>query len=226
MVNFAAPFEIDYPGTAAGWQRFKSFLAGFGEARAANRSTALSHCLQVDFTPLGARLFLGLPMDSLSNRCADLEALLGAAAERLRSRLAEAPDWPARFAIMDRLLLERAAAAEALLTGRSWQLADWLDRQLKAAHGGVAIAALAAAAGVSHRHLIAVSRRELGVTPKTYARVLRFNRAQALAAVAGGRPDWASLALDAGFCDQAHLVREYRALAGRPPARGLAAAAG
>lgn len=218
IVNFGAPFEIDYPDDGLGWRRLDSFLAGFGERRAANRATGLSHCLQVDFTPLGARLFLGLPMDGLANRCVSLGELLGAAAERLRDRLAGATGWAARFALLDALLLNRAAGGEGLLGSRSWRLAAWLERRLVASGGRAVIASLAAAAGVSHRHLVAVSRAELGVAPKTYARVLRFNCAQALIAAAP-RPDWAGLAVEAGYYDQAHLIREFRALAGETPAR-------
>lgn len=218
IVNFGAPFEIDYPDDGLGWRRQDSFVAGFGERRAANRGTGLSHCLQVDFTPLGARLFLGLPMDALANRCAPLGDLLAAGSQDLRDRLAGAADWGARFALMDALLLGRAVAAERLLGSRSWQLAAWLERRLVESEGAVAIGGLAEAAGVSHRHLVAVSRAELGVAPKTYARVLRFNRAQALIAAAAV-PDWARLAVEAGYYDQAHLIRDFRAMAGVTPGR-------
>ena len=157
-------------------------------------------------------------MDGLANRCLPLGDLLGDVAESLHDRLAAAADWPARFALLDSLLLDRAVAGHGLLGSRSWRLAAWLERRLVESGGAAAIGGLAESAGVSHRHLVAVSRAELGVAPKTYARVLRFNRAQALIAAARP-PDWARLAVEAGYYDQAHLIREFRALAGETPAR-------
>jgi AraC-like DNA-binding protein len=80
--------------------------------------------------------------------------------------------------------------------------------------------------GWSSRHLLDRFRAETGLTPKQAARVARFDRARrALAArTAAGRPaDLAALAAAAGFADQAHLIREWRAFTGLAPTRWLAA---
>jgi transcriptional regulator GlxA family with amidase domain len=76
--------------------------------------------------------------------------------------------------------------------------------------------ALADACGRSHRHFIAGFRDAAGLAPKRYARVLRFQRLLAVLA-ATPRPAWAQLALDAGYFDQSHLIREFREFAGVSP---------
>ena len=68
----------------------------------------------------------------------------------------------------------------------------------------------------SRKHLAARFREEVGMGPKTIARIARFNRAQAMA-VGGDGDGWADIAAACGYADQAHLVREFTALAGTTP---------
>ena len=78
---------------------------------------------------------------------------------------------------------------------------------------------------VLRRHLGARFRDEFGLSPKTAARVIRFDRARRLLqrrVAAGGAPALAELAAGGGFFDQAHLAREFRELAGCAPSRWLA----
>jgi len=215
VINFGAPFEVAYPQGDGAWVRCDSFVAGLGEQPALNRSTGLSSCLQVNLSPLGARLLLGLRMDELSNRTADLMELMGADGWRLAAQLREAPDWAARCNHFDRLLLQRLAGRNPLS-----RLAGWAYGRLAASAGTAAIGRLAVEAGVSRKHLVATFRSEIGVPPKTLARMLRFERVLALLDQAA-RPDLAGLALDAGYYDQAHFTRDFRALAGLTPLQYL-----
>jgi transcriptional regulator GlxA family with amidase domain len=61
---------------------------------------------------------------------------------------------------------------------------------------------------LSRRRLIEIFTEDVGMTPKRYARVRRFQRALAMA-TAGSPPHWAELALACGYFDQAHLCREW-----------------
>ena len=82
---------------------------------------------------------------------------------------------------------------------------------------------MAAETGWSGRHLTSRFRTEIGLTPKAAARVVRFDRARhLLAANAGGTGHHlADLAAACGYFDQAHLAREFRALAGCPPSQWI-----
>jgi AraC-like DNA-binding protein len=89
------------------------------------------------------------------------------------------------------------------------------------------VSALAAGTGWSERHLTSRFRAEIGLTPKAAARVIRFDRARKLLVRnltehADASYRLADLAADCGYFDQAHLAREFRALAGCPPSQWLA----
>lgn len=87
---------------------------------------------------------------------------------------------------------------------------------MQRAGGAVRVAALVDGAGCSHRHLVAQFRQQVGATPKTAARVLRYARAARLLARGDLRP--AQVAAVCGYADQSHLTREYAVFAGTTPA--------
>jgi transcriptional regulator GlxA family with amidase domain len=81
---------------------------------------------------------------------------------------------------------------------------------------GEGIGELAARVGLSHRRLIEVFAAEIGMTPKLYGRVQRFQRALALSR-RGPVADWARLAQTTGYCDQSHLIRDFIEFSGFSP---------
>ena len=93
--------------------------------------------------------------------------------------------------------------------------------RLAGSAGRIRVAALAAEIGWSRKHLAERFAIEIGAGPKTAGRILRFARARRAIdrhARAGDQLDWAGLAADWGYADQAHLIREFRAMAGATPA--------
>ncbi len=163
------------------------------------------------------------------------EAVLGGVCAELRDRVRAAAGWPERFAVLDEILLRRSAAAPAAAAQCPGTLGpdaaspevSWAWRQLLREGGALRMSELAAGTGWSGRHLTSRFRAEIGLTPKAAARVIRFDRTRKLLvrsltgnAEAGYR--LADLAADCGYFDQAHLAREFRALAGCPPSQWLA----
>jgi len=194
--------RIDVDGDAHG-----SFVAGLYDAPVTVTDDGHQSCLQANLTPLGARMLLGLPMRELAGRTVALDDVLGGG--DLAQRLAELPTWPARFAALDAFLLRRLRDAVAPRPDVAYAWA-----RLEHTGGRVAIGALCGELGCSGRHLSARFGEEVGMAPKAFARVLRFERAAALLAD-GVRP--AQVSATCGFADQSHLNREFRALAGRSP---------
>ncbi|HET6471899.1 MAG TPA: helix-turn-helix domain-containing protein, partial [Pseudomonadales bacterium] len=130
------------------------------------------------FTPLGAYLFLGVPMDSIANAAVDLDRIDPAIARAVMDNVARVRGWPARFAAMDALIAARiadAARPRAVADAVSGAVAHVWQR-LVATDGAVPLGLLAAELDCSHRALIARFRTSVGFPPKTIARLLRFNR--------------------------------------------------
>ncbi len=214
IVSLDGTLEVEDPaGRMHPIRSGEGFLAGLHTGPATTRSGPKQRGVQVSLTPLGAhRLLGGLPMHELANRSLPLEALLGSAARGLAERLGEARDAGALFDAIDGFFaarLARPAPAGAAAVGHAWHA-------LRRSHGRLRIGELGRELGWSRKRLVAAFRERIGLTPKTSARVLRFDhalqrvRAQAV-------PDWSELALACGYTDQAHLAREFRSLSGLAP---------
>jgi len=165
------------------------------------------------FRPGGFQALAATPADLFTNRFVDLEDLWGASVHSLRDRLRELSMPVARLACLEAFLLSKLAT-------RSWH-ADHsthpavrlaLDRfryQPRAASVGEA----ARSTGWSERRLSQLFREEVGLTPKVWCRIQRFQRA-VRQLHAGSEVPWPELALDCGFYDQSHFANEFRAFSG------------
>lgn len=157
---------------------------------------------------------LGVPASALAGRILSLDELWGDAdARRLREQLADARDGLRAAAVLDTALGARVANAASRLDGLAHRAAVQI-RASSCVDGNVR--SIAADLGVSERHLRRLFRDAFGVGPKTFARLARFDRAvrDARRAAPTG---WARIAADAGYYDQAHLIAEFRAIAGVTP---------
>jgi AraC-like DNA-binding protein len=191
--------------------RLGSFVAGITDGPVLVGHRGSAHCLQVDLTPLGARRLIGMPMSELANQTVPIDDVLGRFGRELVQRVGEAPDWPARFALIDAAIRARLADAAPVDAGVEWSL-----HRITTSGGAAAIGDLASELGWSHRRLIARYRNVVGLPPKLVARIVRFERLTALLA-ADGAADWAGAATACGYFDQAHLAREVRELADITP---------
>ena len=176
--------------------------------------------IQLGLKPLGARALLGLPAGELSGLDLDAGDVLGPLAAELHERLRTAFTWPQRFALLDDLLLGQVRDIQPVSreVAQAW-------RVLLASGGTAAVPELAREAGWSSRRLGTRFKAETGLGPKEAARVVRFDRARRLLqhrVLAAGKPELAALAAACGYYDQAHLAREFRALAGCPPSQWVA----
>ncbi len=217
IFNFGSPYRIGTPAGAIDDAALcDSFVAGLYDSFAETQATGPTLGVQVDLTPLGACRLLALPLAELSGRSVPIAVALGAGGDELVARLAEGRGWEARFRALDEALLRRLAGAPEPSPAVAWA---W--RRLADSGGTAAIGPLAAAAGWSQKHLIDRFRRQLGLAPKRLARILRFARfAEHLQGARVVR--WVGLALDCGYYDQAHLIRDCRAFAGCTPRQLLA----
>jgi len=210
-----------HPDPAQPPGEFGALLGGLHSVPALITHAGAQSGIQVALRPLGARALLGLPAGGLAGLDVPAEAVFGRVCAELRDRIRALSGWPERFAVLDEILLRRAGRNPGIAPEVGWA---W--RQLLRAGGTPRVSELAAGTGWSERHLTSRFRAEIGLTPKAAARVIRFDRARKLLVrnLAGATPGYrlADLAADCGYFDQAHLAREFRALAGCPPSRWLA----
>lgn len=176
----------------------------------------------VYFKPGGAYPFFGQAVGELHGADVPLEALWGlSAANELRERLYAERTPEARFQTLERLLLARLTynTQNPRHNGaRHPAVAVALDA-LRASSRPGTIARLVDQSGLSHRHFIAVFRREVGMSPKRFCRLRRFLDA-AHYAWETDRVDqinWAEVALAYGYYDQSHLVNDFGEFAGVSP---------
>lgn len=168
--------------------------------------------VQVRLSPLGAYQLFGTQMNHLGGDLIDFIDLIGAAARQLGDDVRDSPTWRERFDALDRFFLGRLDAAPAVAAEVSYA---W--RQLNRSGGRVPIGSICREIGWSHKHLISRFRQQVGLTPKRVARVIRFERLQRRI-VNGPAPDWGQLAIECGYADQAHLIRDFHEFAGTTPA--------
>jgi AraC-like DNA-binding protein len=193
---------IDSAGT-------ETLVTGARGTAAVKEDVGWRHGAAVGLTPAGARAVLGPPMRELTGAIIPLADLIGRRADELTGRLEAAPDWAARFSVLDDLLTVwlRSDREPDPLAAHGW-------RRLQQVGGRITVGGLAAELGVGRRRLETAFGQEIGLTPKTVARIARFQQAvQVLAAP----PGTFSTAAACGYADQPHFNREMRAMAGITP---------
>ncbi len=210
IVSFGRPFEIALGHEPGADDGIPSFIAGLYDGPVHIRSHGTSHCLQIDFTPLGARRFFGLPMSELTARMIPVADFGDRRLGDLSARLAGAPDWETRFDIAEQAVTGRLVRAAAPAPEIAWAFT-----RLGTSHGTLPVAALAREIGWSRKHLVARFNAEVGMAPKAIARIMRFTRAQRLARHESA--GWADIAAASGYADQAHLIRDFHQFAGLTP---------
>jgi AraC-like DNA-binding protein len=193
------------------FDRFRSFVAGMHDAAVLTEHAGRSEGIQVNLSPPAAAVLLGVPMHEVARRIVPFEDVLPG---ELVERLAEAPDWETRFD-----LLESAVAARLADRPRPDGVM-WAWERLAETHGRVRVETLCRELGWSRRRLAARFRDEVGLSPKTVARLLRLERATELAAAG---VEWAQVAYACGYYDQSHLVNEFRQITGVSPTQYLPA---
>jgi AraC-like DNA-binding protein len=171
--------------------------------------------LDLKLTPIGAYTLLGVPLRELAGAVVGLDDLFGAQGRELTEQLLEAPSWEERFDRLEAFLLMRTVEGPEASPAVAWA---W--SRLCSTAGQVPIGSLATDLQMSRRHLTSVFHEQVGLPPKTVARLLRFARVPGLLQEDPIR--WVEIAHDCGYFDQSHLNRDFRQFAGTTPTDFLA----
>jgi AraC-like DNA-binding protein len=171
----------------------------------------------VSFTAVGAAAWLRRPLDEFANTTIDLRAVLDRPSEwdALADRLAVAPDHAHRLRMVEELLLTRVGQTQPdpLMSAA----AAFIERT----QGTIRIHELTRRIGLSQSALERRFRRRVGTSPRRFASIVRLKNVVRLHA---GGADLTTIAHAAGYCDQAHFIKDFKRFAGVPPATYFARA--
>ncbi|HEX6360738.1 helix-turn-helix domain-containing protein [Actinophytocola sp.] len=175
----------------------RAFVAGLTDHGDVVDQRGEIDCLDLKLTPLGAYRLFGVPMNELTNRVVDLADVARLRPESLDDdlrKLADQGPEPAREVA-------------------------WAWQRLAATNGNALVNDLAAEVGWSRRHLVNRFHAQVGLPPKTVARIMRFEE---LLRRLTGAQRFAEVAAACGYYDQAHMNRDFREFAGTTPSEYLA----
>lgn len=174
-----------------------------------------SHFVSARLKPWGAWRLLREPMKSVSGRVPLIDELWGDGIRLLTERLAAAPNPFARFDLLEndlrRRLDQRARPDRGIVEA---------TRRLRGSQGLLRIDTLCRELGTSRATLSRKFGEQVGLAPKTYARVVRISALLGRLAQRGA-DDWAMLAEDFGYHDQAHLIHDFQEFCGATPSEFL-----
>lgn len=163
--------------------------------------------------PEAAFSFLGQDLGALADGHVDLAALLPPGPlQALEERVAEAPSGRAGAGLITDFLVSLAERSRRAVH----PAVQAATRRILAGNGRERVEPIAADLGISRRQLERLFRLQIGLPPKRFASLARFDW---VVRHLGGRKSWTDLALDAGYADQAHLIRSFSELAGTTPER-------
>ena len=173
--------------------------------------TGAARVASVRFHPWGAHQFTPMPMDLLADSAVDGIELFGSGIRELHDRLGEIPDADVAVAELDRFFFRALGTARA-----TDPLVEDAVRRMAQAKGALTMCELHARYGITPRRMQQRFKTRIGMSPKHYARLMRFQHA--LFGLLKGDPSM-DVAFTAGYFDQPHFVREFTAFAGISPSR-------
>jgi AraC-like DNA-binding protein len=208
---------LPHPNVHIVFDRAGSHVAGVHTARFSTTLEGESRVFGIKFRPGGFRPFLGASVGTLANRMVPVEQIFGADAREWPITMLSLQDDDDLIAAASEFLRTRLPAADAnvdLATRLVEQIAKAAERESEIR----SVQQLARCSGMSQRSLQRLFQEYVGASPKWVIRRYRLHElVERLKA--GEALDGAQTALELGYCDQAHLVNDFRSIVGYPPNR-------
>ncbi|MGI9385221.1 MAG: helix-turn-helix domain-containing protein [Methyloligellaceae bacterium] len=215
IINLGDGFEIANGGLAdAKGLKRTAWICGVQSGFLINRPLGRTEMVGATLRPAGLPALAGETAAAFADRAPDLDCLWPGRCELLRDRLWSCPTPAGRLDLLERFLAARLSEATVHAEVHA-------ALRLLGGNGRATVGATAVALERSRKHLAGLFRYHVGVPPRTYARIARFNR---LLSVLAERPDLAlaQCALRSGYYDQPHLNRDFSEFAGLAPSAYLA----
>ena len=217
IINLGSPHKVLARDDYSREQLYRdSWVAGIQNRHLVIESLHETDLLGIRFRPGGAYALFGFPMHELADEVVELDLIRRQRFAEMREQLLEARTTLERFRRLETLLLEsldfERSAHPAVLH---------LANRIRSWDGAVRISELVEQVALSHKRLMQLFQRDVGMTPKSLAQIYRFQSVLRRIAHAS-EPDWSGIAVDCGYYDQPHLAHEFRRLSGLTPSEYLA----
>jgi AraC-like DNA-binding protein len=212
ILNFGDQFT-EYKSDGRLQRQPSRFLVGQMTGPTVIAPTGRIELVGIRFRPGGTVPFFRVPIYELNNQVVELSSLSDRLERFAQGELADAGAMGDRVSRLQDFLLTLLSDES-----ESWviQIADFILE----CRGCISMDQVAHAAGVSNRQLERKFLSEVGLGPKLFSRILRFQ--QVFQAIDRQNPNWAEIAIDCGYYDQAHLIRDFRAFAHESPSATIA----
>jgi AraC-like DNA-binding protein len=165
----------------------------------------------INFKQGAAHPFFPLPMHELKNHVIDADLVWGHEFGILREMLLSTDDIPERFSIAENYLMRRFVSKFNVNPCVSYAVS-----QIQQKPDQICVADLNQKIGYSQKHFISMFKAEVGLTPKSYLKIMRFQKAVSEIEKAEFI-DWPKIAIDSGFYDQAHFINDFKLFSGYTP---------
>jgi AraC-like DNA-binding protein len=157
--------------------------------------------------------FFPFPMNEIANSVVDADLVWGTDFAALRGHLIETRDIDRRFAIVEDFLIGEFQSQLAINPCVAFAVGEMTKNP-----DHISIARMNNRIGYSQKHFTEMFRRSVGVTPKSYLKIMRFQKAVELIATIH-EIDWVQISHDCGFYDQAHFINDFKHFSGFTPTK-------
>lgn len=193
----------------------RAWVSGMHQRFIAFSSLRKSSLFVIQFNAGGSFPFLQTPLHALTNLVVDAELILGNSILELREKLMDAKSIPEKFKMAEQWLVQRARYSPL-----PESVVQYAVKSIQANPSQIILKEIVEKTGYSHKQFIHIFKKQLGLTPKFYQRIIRFNKA--LEEInAHNAIDWSRISYDCGYYDQAHFIHEFKKFSGFNPSEYL-----
>lgn len=158
-----------------------------------------------------AHPFFPVPMSEISDCVLDADLLWGKRFGYLREKILETKELSRKFVVIEEFLLRQF---QSKLDPDP--VVEYAVDRIIATPDQISLGKLNDSIGYSQKHFISLFKSQVGITPKAYLRIMRFQKAiNEIEEIQ--KVEWTAIAQDCGFYDQAHLIKDFRAFSGLTP---------
>jgi AraC-like DNA-binding protein len=204
IFHFGDPYRININGA---WEpQTHSLVAGQIRQHFYLQNTGLATIFGIKLQPATLGQLFQFDMNGLTERVLPLDQLMIPQLNELKSDMLQANDMPDRLTAANNFFSTFSEPKNSVFAG-----VDWIFKT----RGTGTIQELSEVMAVSERQVERLFQKFIGLSPKFYCRIIRFNAIFQL--LSQGEPGWAELAYEAGFADQSHFIRNFKAFTGEEP---------